>query len=134
MTSGSPPVALRGEQSKNARLTEADIPEIRKMYRAGWKYKEIAADLGVVEETIRHVLIGKTWTHIPDPDGPIVMQRRGPQSDECANTKLDWASVRAIRAGHAAGKSYSELASEFGVAKPTIAGIVKGRQWKEKAD
>lgn len=129
--SGSPPTPLRGEQHKNAILTAGDIPEIRKMYRGGWKYKEIAADLGVAEETVRHVLVGKTWSHIPDPDGPIVMARRGPQSDECANTKLDWASVRAIRAGHAAGKSYTELAAEFGVARPTIAGIVKLRQWKE---
>ena len=83
------------------------------------------------EEAIRHVLIGKTWSHVPDPDGPLVMRRKGPASDACALTKLDWGSVAAIRKGHAAGRSYGTLAKEFGVSKCTIRDIVKGRTWRE---
>lgn len=124
------PVPKRGSAHHEAVLTEADIPEIRRMYREGFRYKEIAGDLGVAEETIRHVLIGETWRHVPDPDGPITM-RKGPDSDAAGNTKLDWATVRQIRAEHGAGKSYAMLAEEHGVSKCTVRDIIVGRTWKE---
>jgi hypothetical protein len=131
MLSGSPPPPPRGDNHHNARLTAADVPEIRRMYRDGFMYKEIAIEFDVSEETIRHVLIGETWSHVPDPDGPIVMRRHGPGSDSASNTKLDWGSVRAIRAGHAAGRSYRKLGAEFGVDRCTIRDIIKGRTWRE---
>ena len=108
-------------------LREVDIPEIRRMYRDGFMYKEIATTFECSEEAIRHVLIGKTWSHIPDPDGPLVMRRKGPASDACRLTKLDWATVDAIRKGHAAGRSYRKLGDEFGVNYCTVRDIVKRR-------
>lgn len=131
MLSGSPPPPPRGETHHNARLTEADIPEVRRMYRDGFMYHEIALEFAVSPETIRHVLIGETWSHVVDPDGPIVMRRHGPDSDSASNTKLNRGSVRAIRAGHAAGRSYRELGAEFGVNYCTIRDIIKGRTWRE---
>jgi len=131
LCSGSPPPPSRGERHHNARLTEADIPEVRKMYRDGFQYHEIASTFHVAPETIRHVLIGESWSHVIDPDGPLVMRRHGPAPGEGAKTLLDWGSVRAIREGHAAGRSYRELSAEHGVSKCTIRDAIKGRTWRE---
>ena len=114
-------------------MTEADIPEVRKMYRDGFQHAEIAVEFNVDPETIRHVLIGKSWSHVPDPDGPIVMRRHGPDSNAAAKAKLDWASVRAIRKGRAAGRTYQDLATEFDVNKCTIRDIIKERTWRESS-
>lgn len=126
----APPPIVHGEGRSNAVLTERDIPVVRSHYRAGWRYKEIAADMGVADETVRHVLIGETWSHIPDPLGPIVM-RKGPDSEDSARALLDWRGARAIRAGHAAGLSYRQLSDRHGVSKCCVRDVIKGRTWKE---
>jgi DNA invertase Pin-like site-specific DNA recombinase len=112
-------------------LKAADIPEIRRLYREGWPYKEIATEMGVSDEAIRHVLLGRTWSHIQDPSGPIVMRRRGPDSEWSPRAKLDRETVRAIRSGHAAGSSYAALARQFAISKCAIRDIIKGRTWKD---
>ncbi|MHB1558597.1 MAG: hypothetical protein ACYC61_14160 [Isosphaeraceae bacterium] len=124
------PVPRRGSRHPNAALVEADIPEIRADYRAGFRIAEIAAERGVSEEAIRHVLVGETWSSVPDPLGPIKM-RRGPEPESSPRARLDWEAVRAIRAGHAAGRSYGALAAEHGVSKCTVRDIIKGRTWRE---
>jgi transposase len=101
------------------------------MYRSGWNYKEIAADLGVSEEAIRHVLIGKTWRHIPDPKGPIKMRHAGPQAGEGHKAKLDWESVREIRRQHTEGLNYRQIAKLHGVSYITIRDVVKRQTWRE---
>ena len=132
LCSGRPPVTRRGEDRPNAVLAAADIPEIRKMYRDGFTYREIAIEFGASEETIRKVLTGQAWSHILDPLGPITMRpSRGP--GEGANTRLDWETVATIRAGHAAGQSYRQLAAEHDCNWATIRDIIKGRTWKLKA-
>jgi hypothetical protein len=45
--------------------------------------------------------------------------------------KLDWETVRAIRAGRAAGRSYRQLATEFGINRCTVRDLIKGRTWRE---
>jgi len=125
----SAPPVVHGSERPSAVLREDQIPTIRQLYRSGWRYKEIAADLGVSEEAIRQVLIGRAWTAIPDPDGPIVM-RHGPDSDACANTKLDWDSVAEIRHQRTEGLSYRAIGEKHGVSKATIRDICKRRTWK----
>jgi hypothetical protein len=130
MCSGSPPPPPRGETHPNAVLTEADIPEIRRMYRDGFMHAEIAVEFGCDGETIRHVLTGRSWSHVPDPEGPIVMRPKGPERGGGAKARLDWSIAKAIRDGHKRGRSYRELAAESGCSKETVADIVKGRTWR----
>lgn len=47
------------------------------------------------------------------------------------SAKLSYAKVLQIRADRAAGLSYSALIKRHGVAKSTLAGIVRGESWKE---
>ena len=117
----------------HAVLTAEDVVEIRRLYRAGLAYKEIADKLGISDEATRHVLIGETWAHIPDPDGPIVMRRKGPTSEECHKTVLDWERVREIRRLRAEeGLTYVAIGRRFGVHPITVRDVVRGRTWKDR--
>jgi hypothetical protein len=55
---------MLGSQKTQAKLTEADVPEIRLMRRLGWTLPEIAAAKKVGTTTIRRVLGGHTWKHV----------------------------------------------------------------------
>ncbi len=54
-----------GSRHFRAKLTEADIPEIRKLSRSGLYPWEIADVFGVTKSTIRVVLKGQAWIHVP---------------------------------------------------------------------
>ncbi len=127
---GPPPPMLRGSAKGISVLTEEQIPEIRRMYREGWPYKDIAVDLGVSEEAIRHVLIGRTWSHVIDPQGPLVMRHRGPDSESAPRSKLDWETVAEIRRLHADGKTYRQIAEQLGVNQCTVRDVCVYRTWK----
>ncbi len=52
----------RGETAPSAKLTEADIPQIRSL-TAKYLQREIASMFGVTESSISRLLSGKTWKH-----------------------------------------------------------------------
>ncbi len=54
---------LRGENARNARLTEVKVREIRKAYPAKTQ-KQLAEDYGVALHTIGAVLRRETWKHV----------------------------------------------------------------------
>jgi hypothetical protein len=54
----------RGEKSGMAKLTEAQVLEIRSGKFSGWTYSEIAAHFGVSRGLIGHIIRRKIWTHI----------------------------------------------------------------------
>lgn len=53
-----------GSGAVNAKLTEADIPEIRARLSAGASSEVVARDYGVSGGTIRQVTRGRTWGHV----------------------------------------------------------------------
>lgn len=55
----------RGERSGGAKLTQADIVEIRRLRRQGITYKRIAALFGVSPSTTHDIVSRKRWAHIP---------------------------------------------------------------------
>lgn len=130
LLSGRPPVPMRGESHPHAVLTEPDIPRIRRLYRSGAGHGEVAERFGVTAETVRLILTGRTWAHVPD-DAPQAMRRKGPASEDCARAKIDWAAAREIRERHAAGESYLMLARAFVISKCTIRDVIKRRTWVE---
>ena len=56
-------MGARGERNHKARLTEADVLAIRE--RLNEACSAIAADYGVDHCTIRDILRGRTWRHLP---------------------------------------------------------------------
>jgi hypothetical protein len=56
----------RGSRHGHAKLTEADIPEIRRLLIMGVKQVEIARRFGVDRYQIWSIKHGHTWIHVPD--------------------------------------------------------------------
>lgn len=56
--------AGRGERCNLAKLTDSDIPLIRKKYNQGVSSKEIATEFGVTYKTIWRIVTNQTWTHV----------------------------------------------------------------------
>ena len=54
----------RGERSGVAKLTEADVVEIRARYADGQSMSGIARDLGASRDSVRAVAEGRTWRHV----------------------------------------------------------------------
>ncbi len=54
-----------GEKHGCAKLTEADVREIRRLYRSGVKQTELAIRFGHKQGHISDICLGKIWSHIP---------------------------------------------------------------------
>jgi hypothetical protein len=59
----------RGSKRRFAKLSESDIPTIRKLVRAGVSKTEIGEQFGVTRQTIFEIATGKKWTHVPQCAG-----------------------------------------------------------------
>lgn len=60
---------LQGSAVFGAKLTESNIPEIRRRADARERYDDIAADFGVTKFTISLIKLRRIWRHVPE-DGP----------------------------------------------------------------
>lgn len=61
----SRPPRHSGETHRSARLTEADVREIRRQRdRYGIKFSELARVFGVKKQAVRAAAIRKTWRHV----------------------------------------------------------------------
>lgn len=56
----------RGEKAGNARLTEVQVREIRRLHHYGVRPASLGRVTGVSEATIRHIVKGHTWQTTPD--------------------------------------------------------------------
>lgn len=54
----------RGSKHWGAKLTEKQIPQIRKLIKNGTTHQKIANIFGVCRITITDISIGKTWRHV----------------------------------------------------------------------
>jgi len=54
-----------GERQWNAKLSDVDIPEIRRLFGEA-SFVAIGRRYGVSEATIRQIKHGRTWRHIPE--------------------------------------------------------------------
>lgn len=60
-----PECVVKGEGIKNSILVAGDIPQIRELRKAGHTYRQIGLLFSVSVESIRDVVKGYTWKHIP---------------------------------------------------------------------
>lgn len=54
----------KGSTNGSSKLTEKDIPQIRKLLTAGWTQKRIASKFGVDQSTISLIKHRKEWAHV----------------------------------------------------------------------
>lgn len=57
-------VPARGERSRTAKLTDADVVAIRERYAAGTLINTLRKEYGVKWDTIRDVVTRKSWSHV----------------------------------------------------------------------
>lgn len=55
---------IKGESVPNAKLTETDVLEVRRLAKQGWQQKDIAKRFQVSKPCISRLLSGKTWKHL----------------------------------------------------------------------
>lgn len=57
---------LFGQDHANTKFTDSDVMAIRALrHWSGFMYKDIAAEYNVCYQTIQHICLGTTWTHLP---------------------------------------------------------------------
>lgn len=128
-TRTNPDSILRGERVGSSKLTEEQVRDIRDRYaNTDTSQEKLAAEYGVIRESIRDILKGKNWAHVSnvninDPS------RRGRKGDANNTAKLTADNVRQIRTMHEQGKTPLEIAAEFGVNRETIYHVLNGRTW-----
>jgi hypothetical protein len=111
---------VQGSDQGSSKLTEVDIPLIVAAYESGLTLAEVGVMFGVRGETVRGILRGDEWPHVPG-------SRPG-----CRPTvKLTWDFVRAIRADYATGNfTQKALAEKHGVHRASISFLVRRKTWK----
>ena len=57
----------KGEANPKAKLTEADVLEIREKRLQGVSFGKLATEYGVCKKTVQSAVSGKTWAHLPEP-------------------------------------------------------------------
>lgn len=67
----------RGSRNGRAKLTEADVVDIRRKLRLGVRQSEIAAQYGVSFRAISSIKTGIRWTHVKDEPEAGRISHRG---------------------------------------------------------
>jgi hypothetical protein len=55
---------IKGEAVGNAKLTEAQVKDIRHRFRAGTTQRELAASYGVAQTAVSAIVRRVTWAHV----------------------------------------------------------------------
>ena len=58
----------RGECNPGARLSEADVREVRRLYKHGFSKHELAARYGMSPYSIYEIVFRRTWAHLDEEE------------------------------------------------------------------
>ena len=118
----------RGEGAGRAKLTEAQVHEIRRRFSGRYgEQTRLAQEFGVTQGLIAKIVRGELWTHLADcPREPIPVPR-----DVAHGAKLSEEQVREVRERYTGGYGQQTvLAREYGVPVSVIRKVVHGQTWK----
>lgn len=131
----------RGDDHHSAHFNEEEVLRLRREFVETDLFREeIREEYGVSETTVYELLTGKTYGHLPIPDGiEQVMKRKERQlkserysmeGESHSQSKLGKQDVREIRHRYEnENVSYSDLGEEYGVDSSTIGPIVRQETW-----
>jgi hypothetical protein len=120
----------RGEESRQAKITEEDVRKIRALASEGISVYVIARRFGVNPATTYSILMGKIWKHVPWDNGTAPMEFSIARGARLPQTKLAEDDIREIRRLNSEGVGNVDLGRQFHVSPSTICDIAKGRTWK----
>lgn len=112
---------FRGEENPQAKLTEADVKEIRRRCGAGETQASVAQEYGITPVTVSCVCTGKNWGWLPGsrPARPRVF--------------LQPSDISKIRAKLTTGHTHCSIAKLFGVSRTAVTAIATGQNWADVA-
>lgn len=112
-----------GENNGRSVLSNADIPEIRRLLAAGdLTQEQIAIKYGVISQTISQIRCGEIWNCVEDGSDLDLGYRPRP---------LDRVKVRKIKQLLKSGNySQREIGEMFNVAQTMISHIKLGKSWR----
>lgn len=121
----------RGERQGSAKLTEANVREIRRTWVNGETQRAFALRFGVGLTTIKRVITGAHWgwfepENIPAIDG----RKRVALVEKAGFAKLTASAVVEIRNAYCANERIADLARQYNVSTKTIHMIVTRRTWR----
>ncbi|CCH02010.1 hypothetical protein FAES_4010 [Fibrella aestuarina BUZ 2] len=122
--------SAKGEHAGSAKLTEADVREIKTLIEAGQLNTEIAARFGVTNANISYIRKGKGWTHVTgwnEQTNAGIGVARGSQYKRAVLTETQVADIKAMMRQ---GLGDTKIASQLGLKRTTLLGIRQGRNWK----
>lgn len=121
----------KGEQHHLAKLTEADVRQIRQeLAESQLTMTEIGIKYGVSQTKISHIARGIAWKQVNPYPVDRARVERPLIGDRHPLAILTNEQVVAIREQYATGEStQAELAKAFGVTSGAIGSIVRGENW-----
>ena len=110
----------RGEQHRDAKLTEGDVASIRDEYATGTvTQKDLSEKYGIAEPGISRIINLKSWKHTSD--GRVIPSPK--------RILLTAEQVRQIRNDKAQGLTQREVAEKHGISQPSVHNIVSRKNW-----
>jgi hypothetical protein len=113
-----------GANNPSARLTPAEVVEMRKEVAQGYKRADVAIRYGITMVMLRNITTGKSWT---SAGGPITPSRALARMPHEVLARLGPRDVAEAVRRHRAGESAKALACEYEVTATTILNWAKGR-------
>lgn len=115
------PEMYRGERQHSAKLSEADVVEIRRLFAGGAGVSELAQAFGVNSSAIYRVVRWKAWRHVPSERTESVRTRRA----------LSEAEVLSIRERCFQGASFQKVTDEVGLDPKTVGLLARGKTYQQ---
>lgn len=119
--------AARGERAGKAKLTEAQVIEIRQRYIAGEKQRVLAAEYNVSVHEVWSLIRNRLWRHL-DYEAPPPLAG-GPHGERNGNTKVTEQIVREIRSRHEAGEALAQISPDYNISKSQVWRIIRRERW-----
>ncbi len=116
------------------KLTDGQVVEIRRLYRDGRSFNDLAALFGISRSCVSRALVGsKLYSYVPHALSPVEIRRRGCPDDRVGslrpNSILDESDVVEIRSSLEGGEICRSIALRYGVSRETIERIRQGKTW-----
>jgi hypothetical protein len=119
-----------------AKLTPAQVVEIRALAAAGSRKVDIAKVYQIHPYTVGGIVARKLWATLPDPDGGLPVVEALPKGPRVVlrgavhgRARLTEDGVRGIRERFGVLRNKAAVAREFGVHPTTVTRIVTGAGW-----
>ena len=106
----------KGRGNGSAKLTDADVLEIKRLGTTGLTHRAIAERFGVDRTVIGNILLGKIWSHVT---GIPLAGRKYLTAEQ----------VREIKRLGATGLAQRAIGKQFGVGQTAVSRILRGERW-----